>query len=87
MKHVIYNFRYIQCLDKVHNHASVQGICEVLPFGKKQTLVLNAKKMQVLLAEPEIVGYTMSTDPMVYNLCRGLRAFFKDNRAGVLLSR
>ncbi|KAI8420924.1 hypothetical protein MSG28_008087 [Choristoneura fumiferana] len=78
---------YIQCLDKVHDHSKVQGICEVLPFGKKQTLILNRKKMQVLLGEPDVVGYTMSLDPTVYNLCRGLKAFFKDNRAGVLLSR
>lgn len=43
--------------------------------------------MQVLLCEPDIVGYTMSLDPTVYNLCRGLKAFFKENRAGVMLSR
>ncbi|XP_063893773.1 uncharacterized protein LOC110379989 isoform X1 [Helicoverpa armigera] len=78
---------YIQCLDKVHDHSAVQGICEVLQFGKKQILVLNAKRMQVLLCEPDIVGYAMSLDPTVYNLCRGLKAFFKENRAGVLLSR
>ncbi|XP_047505228.1 uncharacterized protein LOC125049812 [Pieris napi] len=78
---------YVQCLDKVHDHSAVQGICEVLPFGKKQTLILNGKRMQVLLGEPEIVGYTMSLDPTVYNLCRGLKAFFKDNRAGVVLTR
>ncbi|XP_060802169.1 uncharacterized protein LOC106137624 isoform X1 [Amyelois transitella] len=78
---------YLQCLEKVHDHSAVQGICEVLPFGKKQTLVLNGKRMQVLLGEPDIVGYTMSLDPTVYNLCRGLKAFFKDNRAGVFLSR
>ncbi|KAG6441379.1 hypothetical protein O3G_MSEX001723 [Manduca sexta] len=78
---------YIQCLDKVHDHSAVQGMCEVLPFGKKQTLVLNGKRMQVLLGEPDIVGYTMSLDPTVYNLCRGLRVFFKDNRAGILLTR
>ncbi|XP_063827397.1 uncharacterized protein LOC135076859 [Ostrinia nubilalis] len=78
---------YLQCLDKVHDHSAVQGMCEVLPFGKKQTLVLNGKKMQVLLGEPDFVGYTMSLDPTVYNLCRGLKAFFKDNRAGVLLTR
>lgn len=79
--------RYLQCLDKVHDHSSVQGICEVLPFGKKQTLVLNDKRMQVLLGEPDIVGYTMSSDPTVYNLCRGLKAFFRENRAGVMMSR
>ncbi|CAH2040497.1 unnamed protein product, partial [Iphiclides podalirius] len=78
---------YLQCLDKVHDHSSVQGMCEVLPFGKKQTLNLNGKRMQVLLAEPDIVGYTMSLDPTVYNLCRGLKAFFAENRAGVLLTR
>ncbi|XP_072929208.1 uncharacterized protein [Epargyreus clarus] len=78
---------YIQCLEKVHDHSAVQGICEVLPFGKKQTLVLNKKRMQVLLGEPDIVGYTMSLDPTVYNLCRGLKAFFKENRAGIMLSR
>ncbi|CAB3235574.1 unnamed protein product [Arctia plantaginis] len=78
---------YIQCLEKVHDHSAVQGICEVLPFGKKQILVLNGKRMQVLLGEPDIVGYTMSLDPMVYNLCRGLKAFFKENRAGVMMSR
>ncbi|XP_023934903.2 uncharacterized protein LOC112043630 [Bicyclus anynana] len=78
---------YIQCLDKVHDHSAVMGMCEVLPFGKKQTLVLNGKKMQVLLGEPDVVGYTMSLDPTVYNLCRGLKAFFKNNRAGILLSR
>ncbi|XP_022825897.1 uncharacterized protein LOC111355965 [Spodoptera litura] len=78
---------YIQCLDKVHDHSQVQGICEVLQFGKKQILVLNGKRMQVLLCEPDIVGYTMSLDPTVYNLCRGLKAFFKENRAGVLLTR
>ncbi|RVE47579.1 hypothetical protein evm_007777 [Chilo suppressalis] len=78
---------YVQCLEKVHDHSAVQGICEVLPFGKKQTLVLNGKRMQVLLGEPDIVGYTMSLDPTVYNLCRGLKAFFRDNRAGVLMTR
>ncbi|XP_068622996.1 uncharacterized protein [Battus philenor] len=78
---------YLQCLEKVHDHSSVQGMCEVLPFGKKQTLNLNGKRMQVLLGEPDIVGYTMSLDPTVYNLCRGLKAFFADNRAGVLLTR
>ncbi|XP_046967526.1 uncharacterized protein LOC124535371 [Vanessa cardui] len=78
---------YIQCLEKVHDHSAVQGMCEVLPFGKKQTLVLNGKRMQVLLGEPDIVGYSMSLDPTVYNLCRGLKAFFKDNRAGILLTR
>ncbi|XP_061384186.1 uncharacterized protein LOC116769255 [Danaus plexippus] len=78
---------YMQCLDKVHDHSAVQGMCEVLPFGKKQTLLLNGKKMQVLLGEPDIVGYTMSLDPTVYNLCRGLKAFFKNNRAGILLTR
>ncbi|KAJ8719004.1 hypothetical protein PYW07_016560 [Mythimna separata] len=78
---------YLQCLDKVHDHSSVQGICEVLPFGKKQILVLNGKRMQVLLCEPDIVGYTMSLDPTVYNLCRGLKAFFLENKAGILLSR
>lgn len=83
----ISDFRYIQCLEKVHDHSAVQGMCEVLPFGKKQTLVLNGKRMQVLLGEPDIVGYTMSLDPTVYNLCRGLKAFFKDNRAGILLTR
>ncbi|KAM3967125.1 uncharacterized protein ACR2FA_011977 [Aphomia sociella] len=78
---------YLQCLEKVHDHSAVQGICEVLPFGKKQTLVLNGKRMLILLGEPDIVGYTMSLDPTVYNLCRGLKAFFKDNRAGILLTR
>ncbi|XP_075976266.1 uncharacterized protein LOC142976660 [Anticarsia gemmatalis] len=78
---------YLQCLDKVHDHSAVQGICEVLPFGKKQTLVLNGKRMQVLLGEPDIVGYTMSLDPTVYNLCRGLAAFFRENRAGIMMSR
>ncbi|KAJ8724456.1 hypothetical protein PYW08_015930 [Mythimna loreyi] len=78
---------YLQLLDKVHDHSSVQGICEVLPFGKKQIMLLNGKRMQVLLCEPDIVGYTMSLDPMVYNLCRGLKAFFLENRAGILLSR
>ncbi|XP_045767139.1 uncharacterized protein LOC123868654 isoform X1 [Maniola jurtina] len=78
---------YMQCLDKVHDHSAVQGMCEVLPFGKKQTLVLNGKRMQVLLGEPDIVGYSMSLDPTVYNLCRGLKAFFKNNRAGILLTR
>ncbi|XP_050667045.1 uncharacterized protein LOC126966832 [Leptidea sinapis] len=78
---------YIQCLEKVHDHSAVQGICEVLPFGKKQTLILNGKRMQILLGEPEIVGYTMSLDPTVYNLCRGLKAFFRDNRAGIMLTR
>ncbi|XP_061704655.1 uncharacterized protein LOC133516006 isoform X2 [Cydia pomonella] len=78
---------YLQCLEKVHDHSAVQGICEVLPYGKKQTLVLNGKKMQVLLGEPDIIGYTMSKDPTVYNLCRGLIAFFKDHRAGILLTR
>ncbi|CAH0673959.1 unnamed protein product [Spodoptera exigua] len=78
---------YIQCLDKVHDHSQVQGICEVLQFGKKQILVLNGKRMQVLLCEPDIVGYTMSLDPTIYNLCRGLKAFFKENRAGILLTR
>ena len=43
--------------------------------------------MQVLLGEPDVVGYTMSLDPTVYNLCRGLKAFFRDNRAGILLTR
>ncbi|VVC87446.1 unnamed protein product [Leptidea sinapis] len=71
----------------VHDHSAVQGICEVLPFGKKQTLILNGKRMQILLGEPEIVGYTMSLDPTVYNLCRGLKAFFRDNRAGIMLTR
>ncbi|XP_013139792.1 PREDICTED: uncharacterized protein LOC106104319 [Papilio polytes] len=78
---------YLQCLEKVHDHSSVQGMCEVLPFGKKQTLNLNGKRMQVLLGEPDVVGYTMSVDPTVYNLCRGLKAFFADNRAGILLTR
>ncbi|KPJ19402.1 hypothetical protein RR48_11029 [Papilio machaon] len=78
---------YLQCLEKVHDHSSVQGMCEVLPFGKKQTLNLNGKRMQVLLGEPDVVGYTMSLDPTVYNLCRGLKAFFADNRAGILLTR
>ncbi|XP_049871189.1 uncharacterized protein LOC126370394 [Pectinophora gossypiella] len=78
---------YQQCADKVHDHAPFQGMCEVLPFGKKQVLLLNGKKMQVLLCEPDIVGYTMSLDPTVYNLCRGLKAFFLDNRAGILLTR
>ncbi|XP_031767072.2 uncharacterized protein LOC113519037 isoform X2 [Galleria mellonella] len=78
---------YLQCLEKVHDHSAVQGICEVLPFGKKQTLILNGKRMQVLLGEPDIVGYAMSLDPTVYNLCRGLKAFFKGNRAGILLTR
>ncbi|KAL4711410.1 hypothetical protein ACJJTC_016164 [Scirpophaga incertulas] len=78
---------YLQCLDKVHDHSAVQGICEVLPFGKKQILHLNGKHMQVLLGEPDFVGYTMSLDPTVYNLCRGLKAFFRDNRAGILLTR
>ncbi|CAG4945432.1 unnamed protein product [Colias eurytheme] len=78
---------YVQCLEKVHDHSAVLGMCEVLPFGKKQTLILNGKRMQVLLGEPEIVGYTMSLDPTVYNLCRGLKAFFKENRAGILLTR
>ncbi|XP_028030016.1 uncharacterized protein LOC114242909 [Bombyx mandarina] len=78
---------YIQCLEKVHDHSAVQGMCEVLQFGKKQTLLLNGRRMQVLLGEPEIVGYTMSLDPTVYNLCRGLKVFFKENRAGLLLSR
>lgn len=82
-----YYFRYIQCLEKVHDHSAVQGMCEVLQFGKKQTLLLNGRRMQVLLGEPEIVGYTMSLDPTVYNLCRGLKVFFKENRAGLLLSR
>lgn len=49
--------------------------------------MLNGKRMQVLLGEPDVVGYSMSLDPTVYNLCRGLKAFFKDNRAGVMLSR
>lgn len=84
---VIFFFRYLQCLEKVHDHSSVQGICEVLQFGKKQIMVLNGKKMQVLLSEPDIVGYTMSLDPTVYNLCRGLKAFFEENRAGILLTR
>ncbi|XP_059053560.1 uncharacterized protein LOC131847886 isoform X2 [Achroia grisella] len=78
---------YLQCLEKVHDHSAVQGICEVLPFGKKQTLILNGKRMQVLLGEPDIVGYAMSLDPTVYNLCRGLKVFFKNNRAGILLTR
>lgn len=86
---ISFHLRYLQCLDKVHDHAAWQSMCEVLPFGKKQTLVLNQKKMQVLLGEPDIVGYTMCLDPTVYNLCRGLKTFFKDpcNRAGILLSR
>ncbi|XP_047998135.1 uncharacterized protein LOC125235578 [Leguminivora glycinivorella] len=78
---------YLQCLEKVHDHSAIGGICEVLPYGKKQTLVLNGKKMQVLLGEPDVIGYTMSKDPTVYNLCRGLIAFFKDHRAGILLTR
>lgn len=79
--------RYLQCADKVHDHTAVQGMCEVLPFGKKQTLVLNRKRMQILLGEPDVVGYTLSKDPTVYNLCRGLKAFFKENRAGIMMTR
>lgn len=63
------------------------GICEVIQFGKKHALNLNGKKMQILLGEPDIVGYTMSNDPAIYNLCKGLKAFFKMNRAGLLLTK
>lgn len=79
--------RYLELLEKVHDHAAVYGMCEVLPFGKKHTLNLNGKKMQVLVGEPEIIGYTMTLDPTIYNLCRGLKAFFAENRAGVLMTR
>ncbi|GBP05473.1 hypothetical protein EVAR_2990_1 [Eumeta japonica] len=78
---------YQQCASKLHDHTPYKGICEVLQFGKKQTMVLNGKRMKVLLGEPEVVGYTMSLDPTIYNLCRGLKVFFNDNRAGILLSR
>lgn len=62
-------------------------MCEVLKYGKKETLILNQKRMLMYLGEPYIVGYALSNDPRVYNLCRGLKTFFKENRAAIMMSR
>ncbi|KAK4878460.1 hypothetical protein RN001_010966 [Aquatica leii] len=74
---------YQESISMLHMHSTHT---ELQFYQLAKYCVIETKKLNFQVYEPEIVGQIRSTDKKIYNINKGLQVFFKRQRAGVIKS-